>query len=391
MKDRGGKSGLRLVGLIVLAAHLSLLPTFAATSAQAQEVIERRSILQMLFGKPRLRVREEFRPPVEAPRKPRKKSITGATPATTAADAAPAVVKAPDARKILVVGDFMAKALGDGLDTAFTTATDVVIEIRVNGSSGLVRKDFYDWSAELPAMIDEVKPAVVILMLGANDRQQMTLADKKEKFRSDPWKAEYQNRVLALASIARDRKIPLLWVGLPPFMSSSMTADAATLNGVYRVQVEKAGGEFVDIWEGFVDANGKFVVTGSDINGQSVRLRGSDGLSLTKAGRRKLAFYVEKPIRHLIGNPAAASLLLGAPATVPGQTRIPETVAIISTPPINLSDPELDGSAMLMDAGMLPPASGKTPRDLLVDKGDIGVAPDGRVDDFRMRHPVGPR
>ncbi len=49
------------------------------------------------------------------------------------------------------------------------------------------------------------------------------------------------------------------------------------------------------------DENGKFVISGSDINGQQVRLRGSDGINFTKAGKRKLAFYVEKEIRRVLG------------------------------------------------------------------------------------------
>ncbi|MGO7947181.1 hypothetical protein ACC722_39065, partial [Rhizobium ruizarguesonis] len=52
------------------------------------------------------------------------------------------------------------------------------------------------------------------------------------------------------------RKIPLIWVGLPAFESDSMTADAVQMNQLYRKQVESIGGEFVDIWDGFVDENG---------------------------------------------------------------------------------------------------------------------------------------
>ena len=54
-----------------------------------------------------------------------------------------------------------------------------------------------------------------------------------------------------------------------------------------------------------VDEEGKFMVTGSDVNGQQVRLRSSDGVNMTEAGRRKLAFYVEKVARrHLSDAPA---------------------------------------------------------------------------------------
>ena len=67
-------------------------------------------------------------------------------------------------------------------------------------------------------------------------------------------------------------------------------------NDIYRTAAESAGGEFVDIWDGFVDENGAFVDNGPDMNGQPVRLRGADGINLSKAGKRKIAFYAEKPL-----------------------------------------------------------------------------------------------
>lgn len=155
-------------------------------------------------------------------------------------------------------------------------------------SSGLVRDDYYDWPEQLPKMIDELKPAMVVVMIGANDRQQMVTDTAKEKFRTDGWFTEYRRRVLSFGKEVTDRKIPLLWVGLPAFESDSMTADAVQMNQLYRNQVESVGGEFVDIWDGFVDENGNFIVTGSDVNGQQVRLRTSDGINLTQAGRASL-------------------------------------------------------------------------------------------------------
>lgn len=44
------------------------------------------------------------------------------------------------------------------------------------------------------------------------------------------------------------------------------------------------------MWDGFVDEGGKFVITGYDMNGQQARLREADGIGMTQAGKRKLAF-----------------------------------------------------------------------------------------------------
>ena len=45
---------------------------------------------------------------------------------------------------------------------------------------------------------------------------------------------------------------------------------------------------------------------GPDINGQPARLRAADGINLARPGKRKVAFYAEKPLYKLLGiDPAA--------------------------------------------------------------------------------------
>ena len=383
-----------LNGLIVIAVGVTALVIEPPRQAGAQE---RRSILDMLFGFGRRRpppVYEDVpvyeprqRQPQQQRQRPRKvKQKTKPAPV----EPAPVVVeKLDNAKKVLVVGDFMAGSLGDGLKTAFETTPGIVIETRANGSSGLVREDYFNWPESLPAYVAEIKPSIVIISLGANERQQMSIDGEKEKFRTDRWLAEYTRRTGAFAALARSENIPLLWVGMPPFQSTAMTADMVTLNGIFRTETEKVGGTFIDIWDGFVDEGGKFVMTGSDINGQQVRLRGSDGINLTKAGKRKLAFYVEKDIRKLLGDAAASTL------DVPGADGLKDLVVaaptanedIIQTQPISLDDPNLDGGASLLGGASALTSNGKSPRDRLVEKGEVADAPIGRVDDFRLAKP----
>jgi len=379
----------------------------------------RRNLLDYLFGGPRYDRYERYdrserydryerSDDYERPRAPRRRynregSITKVTPPRQRSNrgsgrtAAPRpqqpatppapepVAKLDNAKQILVVGDFMAGGLGTELETTFASSPGVAVTRRSDGSSGLVRKDHFDWPAQLPAMLDEVKPAVVVVMVGANDRQQMEIGEAKEKFRSDAWFKEYEARVTQLAGIVTSRKLPLLWVGLPSFQSPSMTADAVTLNTIYRNQVGKAGGEFVDIWEGFVDEDGKFVITGSDVNGQQVRLRESDGIALTKAGKKKLAFYVEKFVRRHVGEMASPDLVNLDGSNLPALSSLPGAPGQnVPTHPISLSDPELDGGKELLGAAPPPPVLVETPRDKLVRRGELSPAPAGRIDDYRM-------
>ena len=290
---------IRMIRLgLALAVSAGVFAT-AAVPAGAQERVERRSILQLLFGTPKRREIEpepEFRKPRPVVRKKKAAAAVAKTPEPAA------IEKLPDAKVVLVVGDFIAGSLGEGLVAAFETTPGIVVERQSNGSSGIVRDDYYSWPDSLPTLIAEKKPALIVISMGANDRQQMTVAGQKEKFRSEAWTKEYEARVARIATQARQGDRPLLWMGMPAFQSSALTADMTTLNTIYRAAVERTGGTFVDIWDGFVDESGKFVITGSDVNGQQVRLRGSDGVSMTKAGKRKMAFYVEKEIRRILGD-----------------------------------------------------------------------------------------
>jgi hypothetical protein len=377
------------LGAAALMFSSGLLPP--VPPAQAQEgYYQRRSILDFFMGRryiePAPQAPQGYAPPRAVPQQrkkaPPKAVVSVPRRAPVIAPEEKVVEKLDNAQKILVVGDFLAGGLGVGMDAAFQDSPGILIETHSNVASGLVRDDYYNWPAQMTKFIDEAKPAMVVVMLGANDRQQMVTDVGKEKFRTDGWYAEYQRRVLAFGKDVTARKIPLLWVGLPAFDSPSMMADAVQLNQIYRKQVESIGGEFVDIWDGFVSESGDFIVTGSDINGQQVRLRTSDGINMTDAGRRKVAFYVEKPARRILGTQASPDLVRLDSTNVPA-------IGLSSNPadhtdPIGLSDPNLDGGTALLGGGVQPVSATKSPRDRLVEDGEMATPPAGRIDDYRI-------
>lgn len=378
-----------LARLITLCLALTLVATaFIATTAEAQQPERRRTLLDLLFGQRQ----PAYVPPQDAQRprdgKVRKKNsgsvttINTRTPSTRTVATPPPPPKVENAKKVLVVGDFVASALGDGLKAAFEDSPGVVVESRANGSSGLVRDDFYDWPTQLPTLVTELKPSVIVIQIGANDRQQLATPTGRLDFRTDPWFSAYGDRVAELATVAAGTRVPVIWVGLPAFRPQNMTADALRLNTIYRSSIEKVNGEFVDVWEGFVDQEGRFIVTGSDITGQPVRLRGNDGINFTGPGKRKLAFYVEKSVRRYLGDMTSPDLVRLDGSNLPELVSLPpsESKAIVTTPPIDLFDPELDGADELL-GGTLPPSSSfPTPRDQLVQNGRLPDPPVGRVD-----------
>lgn len=375
--------------ILVLACCLPVVEGFV-TSAEAQQFERRRTLMDLFFGDRRPRAQPEA-PPRAVPRAQRRedtraktnRSVTTIKTRQPAVAAKPAVEKLANAKKVLVVGDFVAGGLGEGLKAAFEDAPGVIVDVQSNGSSGLVRADYFNWPDELRRMIAERKPDVVVVQIGANDRQQIVTDGSRLDFRTEPWFAAYANRAITLGQVARETRLPLVWVGLPAFQSPTMTADALRLNTIYRTETEKVGGEFVDVWDGFVDQDGRFVVTGSDINGQPVRLRGSDGINFTSAGKRKLAFYAEKSVRRLLGDTTGTDLVKLDSKSLPTlQILSPaHTSGPMTTPPIDLFDPELDGATELLGSETASAQSAfSSPRRQLVETGTLPPPPPGRVD-----------
>ena len=374
-------AALRVPLLLVLLAVASALAAALYTPAAAQD--QGWSLRNLLFP----RKSERVYPPAPQLERPRqKKKEKSAMPARPAAPPAPVAEKAPDARTVLVVGDFMAGGLAEGLDEMFAENPGIRVVDRSKGSSGFVRDDFYDWRNEIGPLLESEKPAAVVVMIGSNDRQQMRVGDGREPPRSEGWTREYEARAAAFAKAVAAARTPLLWVGVPAFKAGRMTADMLAFNGIYKEAAEGSGGEFVDIWDGFVDENGAFVSTGPDVSGQPVRLRADDGINLTRAGKRKVAFYAEKPLLKLLGlaSPAGVApepLPAGPSSPAPGGAESPAVAD--RTQPMRLDDPALDGGGELLGA----PSDTAPAQGLLMQ----GAAPRaGRADDFSWPAPAGP-
>ncbi|WP_224405622.1 SGNH family hydrolase [Afifella sp. IM 167] len=385
--------------LAVLAMEFVALPA----PAIAEEPIvlaqnERQpSLFRFLFGPrdPNARQRRDARPREQIRRTtPRRSTVRRTTPREPTVKVL-TVDKAEDAKRVMVIGDFFARSLAKGLEAAFAENPNIAIVQAANGSSGLVRDDFYDWPAKLPELIAENNPDAIVVMLGGNDRQ----AIGKTGLRSDAWNAEYADRVAALANVIATSEKPGLWVGLVPVSSSTLSRDYSAFNSIYRETLENSPVKFIDVWNGFADDEGKYVSSGPDMNGQNRQLRVGDGLNFTSAGQRKLAFFVERDLQDVLktGGAFLASLepeAEGGPAAVPAISPMMSIDAVITGPASGLSTfsekkpaeekpasgPKIT-SAAAEAAGAAPPESQRTGGEPAAEagtgKGQAGEEPEG--------------
>jgi uncharacterized protein len=407
-----------MVLLPALAASLglSLLLSDLASPAYAQ-FGDRRGTFDSLFP--------NYAPPPSPPR-----SVPSNERPADFSRAPPPRRDQPAANQVLVLGDSMADWLAYGLEDALGDSSDISITRRVRAGSGLIRNDprELDWVAYAREAIAAAKPKYIVVMIGLNDRQSMrarvapsspaqpavapagaaappagapAAADPGEtpspqtpdaqrgivetlEFRSDTWAEQYTKRIDALIAVLKAANVPVFWVALPSIRGPKSTSDMQFLDELFRTRAEKAGIAYIDIWDGFVDESGRYTVQGPDFEGQTRRLRVSDGVHFTRAGARKLAHYVERELRRTMTRGITTVSLpatepqVQTPAARPGQP----AERPLSGPVLPLTA-SVTGQQELVGAGPSnPPVEQPVVRRVL-QQGEPVPPPAGRSDDFQ--------
>jgi uncharacterized protein len=293
---------------------------------------------------------------------------------------------------VLVVGDFVASLVAAGLDQAFADEAKLRIVDKTNPNSGLSRQDYYDWNKVLPDLLAAERPDIVVVDLGANDRQTLT-GTSTAQWGSADWEDAYGTRVATLATTLATYGAPFFWLGTVP-MRSTPEADMAHLNDLTRPRVKAANGTFIDVWDGFADESGHLIISGPDVDGQTKQLRSTNGINFTDAGQAKLAFFVAREIRRQSGLGLGTVDLL---ASLSPSSRVevgPDGRRRVVGPVISLTDPAPAAGTTLLGDGpttavrgaapaplLAAPKDPQSPQALLIQGAALPVVP-GRADDF---------
>jgi hypothetical protein len=339
---------------------------------------------------------------------------------------------------VMVLGDSMADWLAYGLEDAFSDAPEIGVIRKAKTHSGLIRyesRSDLDWWHVARDLLGKEKVDYVVMMLGVEDRASIreTAADKpadksdKKKpdaakdaktenakseakadtkndddeagetpsvlapeskrstggvaeFRTERGEQIYTRRIDDTIAALKSKGVPVIWVGLPPIRGTRSTADAGYLNDLYRARAEHAGIVYVDVWDGFVDENGKFTYMGPDFEGQNRRLRSGDGVHFTKAGARKLAHYVERELRRFMSNRAMPMAMPSSPQL---QNAPSEPAARPVAGPVMPLTTAASGGDELLGGGASRPAHSDPVATRVLVKGEPVAPAVGRADDFK--------
>jgi hypothetical protein len=356
----------------------------------------------------------------------------------------PRKLEKPPTSTVIVVGDSMADWLGYGLDELYSEQPETGVERKIRATSGLVRYDAKNETLEWPQAVKDAlgneKPDAIVVMLGLNDRaplrdktpptanakragepaqaakqtanqpapqapqdktavpadaeappQAAAQADTQRpvpggsyEFHTDPWATLYAKRIDDMIAALKSKGVPIVWVGLPAIRGTKATSDMSYLDELYRERAEKGGIVYVDIWDGFVDDQGRYAVQGPDFEGQVRRLRTADGVHFTKAGAVKVASYVDRELRRVMSTHVA-------PVALPAPESAPKSGAAGARPDVGPVLPLSTGGGEhgdLLGAGdHQTQMTSDSIAAKVLSRGDALAAPTSRADDFSWPRP----
>jgi uncharacterized protein len=202
------------------------------------------------------------------------------------------------------------------------------------------------------------------------------------EFHTDEWADLYGKRIDDMIAVLKAKGVPVIWVGLPAVRGPRATSEMSYLDDLYHARADKAGIVYVDVWDGFVDENGRYAVQGPDFEGQTRRLRSGDGVHFSKAGAEKLAHYVEHELARVMANPVVPVALPSPEATAPAAAASGAVRPAIG-PVLPLAVTGTGEGGDLLGAGSRPSAASPDPTaaSVLV-RGEALAAPAGRADNF---------
>jgi hypothetical protein len=235
--------------------------------------------------------------------------------------------------RLWVGGDSITQTFGTSFQriSASTGVLTPTLDYRV--STGLSRPDFFNWPEHLVKDVLPANPHILVIMFGANDGQNMTVAGGKvlERY-GDEWMTEYRRRVAAtmdlLKSPANDRLT--MWVGAPPMGPGSKVRGMDRVNYIYWSEAQtRPWIQYFDSWPFFSNADLQFAASLPNADGVVRGMRQKDNVHFSTVGGDRLSWAVIDRIGKLVNISAGKVTPPTKDAAPPGlveRTEIPPTM-----------------------------------------------------------------
>lgn len=205
--------------------------------------------------------------------------------------------------KLWVGGDSVGGSFGVQMEpvSASTGLFEPTLDSTVG--TGLARPEYYNWPEHFAKdVLPNIDPDIVVPMFGANDDQNMELADGRILTKYTPeWFEEYRRRVGATMDLLKspDNDRLVLWVGSVPAGPGSQISNQDTLNYIYWSEAGKRPWvSYLDTWAvlGGPPPDHSFAELVVNADGKGRDMFQKDNLHLATTGALRLSWAA---IKHL--------------------------------------------------------------------------------------------
>lgn len=195
-----------------------------------------------------------------------------------------------DKLRVVVVGDSLAAGLGVYLERVLKPS---LVRVFRQGriSTGLARPDYFDWPAALSQIVNNVRPDLIVVMLGENDNQALRTPGGREEtpVGTFEWPQAYEERVADFMRLATSKGARVVWAGLPIVSDRGRWGIIERQNEVFERAAHTVNDvAYLDTWEMFSTPDGGYTAYYRD-GGTVEQVRESDGLHFNAAGYTLLA------------------------------------------------------------------------------------------------------
>jgi hypothetical protein len=248
--------------------------------------------------------------------------LLGDVPKTTVLTSLPPVEPGKP-RVVVLAGDsMMAVGLSAELMREAAGNKDLRIVKAFRSGTGLARPEVFNWMDEYPAMLGKEKPDVVIVAIGANDGQGFVVDGKVLPYGSEEWRKVYQERIAAFLAMVETGGPRVVWVGLPPMRGHIYDEKISDLNRItYTVVSQSPQATWWNTVSYVGDDAGKYREFVTLDDGQSIRIRSSDGIHLSDEGAGLLTSVL---LKWLDPPSQTASGATATPVTAPAVQARPD-------------------------------------------------------------------
>ena len=200
--------------------------------------------------------------------------------------------------KFLLIGDSLGNNLGYGMISQLSYKSGLTFTLKAKASTGLSNAWFYNWHNNLATFQKIYKPNLVIIFLGANDRQNFVVNGVVQNFGTEAWKKTYRSNVTRLATSATKAGAYVLWVGMPIMKPYNYAKGITIIDEQFALAVPKVpGATYLPLRAFTADADGNYRQS-AFVNGKYSVIRGEDGIHFSWLGQHVIATYTINAINR---------------------------------------------------------------------------------------------